>query len=152
MAGTEGACCWLCTFSSSQIAQRVTAEIVENAHSMSLETIAEQASLKIVEDVRAEYGESESLAGSAPAEVRRHITRHMLQANVALAVALRGLLDVSEQLRLQIHTVDEETGQHIIDAAQVRNYLAVTAQVAALYKLGDGARLLFARAERRDAP
>jgi hypothetical protein len=138
-------CCWLCTYSSSAVAQRVTAAIVENASVMALETIAEQASQSIVDDVRTEFGEAGDLAGSAPADVRRHVARHMLQANVALAVTLRGLLEVAEQLRGQIHTVDEETGQQIVDAAQVRNYLAVTAQVAGLYKLGDGARLLFAR-------
>ncbi len=140
----DGAC-WLCTFSSDEVARAASALIVENAHEMSVETLAEQASAHIVEGVRERYGEAGDLAGSSPAHVRRHVRHHVLHANVALAVTLRGLLEVGETLRRQIHTVDEETGQHIVDAAQVRNYLAVTAQVAGLYKLGDGARLLFAR-------
>jgi hypothetical protein len=143
----DGAC-WLCTFSSDEIAQTVSAMIVENAHMMSVETIAEQASAQIEEAVQTRYGEAGDLAGSSPAHVRRHVRNHVLHANVALAVTLRGLLEVSDQLRRQIRTVDEESGQTIIDAAQVSNYLAVTAQVAGLYKLGDGARLLFARRDK----
>lgn len=151
--GGEAACeCWLCSYSGSEVAQSVSATICDNSQGMCIEAMASQASALIREEVTNRYGPDANLEGTSPAAVQRHIKQHMLHANVALAVTLRGLLELSDELRRQIHTVDEETGQRIIDVAQVKNYLALTNQVAGLYKLGDGSKLLFSRsgAEKKE--
>ena len=143
--------CWLCVYNTDEVAQKVCALIAEHVPGMSVETVAAQASLLIAEEARRKYGAGAELQGHEPADVRRHITEHMLHANVTLACTLRQLLELAEQLRRQIHTVDEETGQRVIDAAQMKNYLALTNQIAAIYKLGDGAKLLFARRSETEA-
>lgn len=146
----EGAC-WLCVYATDEIAQEVNTLIAENAHCMGVETLAGQAELVISEGVRKKYGEAAAAAlqGHTARHVARHVRGHMLHASVVLGNTLRGLVELGDQLRQQIHTVDEETGQRVIDATQVKNYLAVTNQVANLYKLGQSERLLFSGRESR---
>jgi hypothetical protein len=137
--------CWLCTYATDDVAQRVSALIVENVHTMQVETIAAQATQVITEEARARYGADVALAGHTAADVRRHIRCHMLHAPVALACVLSDLRGLAAEVLQHVYTVDEETGLRALDTAQVRNYLALVGQTAAIYKMGDSGKLLFAR-------
>lgn len=137
--------CWLCAFATDDVAQRVSALIVDNVHAMQIETIAAQAAQLIADEARARYGADVALAGHTAADVRRHIRSHMLHAPVALACALRDLRGLTAEVRQHVYAVDEETGLRALDAAQVRSYLALVGQTAAIYKMGDSGKLLFAR-------
>ena len=125
--------CWMCVYNTNEVAQSVSTLIVEHVHSMNVDTISEQVSTIIETEIRSKYGDDVALEGCSPGDIRRHITEHMLHANVTLAVTLRRLLELSDQLRSQVHTVDEETGQTVVDAAHMRNYLAVTSQITNLH-------------------
>jgi hypothetical protein len=137
--------CWLCTYATDDVAQRVSALIVDNVHAMQIDTIAAQAALLIADEARKCYGADVVLSGHTTADVRRHIREHMLHAPVALACVLGDLRGLTAEVRQQVYTVDEETGVRALDSAQVRTYLALVSQTAAIYKMGDSGKLLFAR-------
>lgn len=135
--------CWLCKYASNEVALKATFLIVENVHAMDIDVMAQQISEIIALEARARFGDNVPLEGHDVESVRQHITQHMLHAPVALACTLRNLTGLAEQLRQQVYTVDEETGLRVLDAAQVKNYLAMVNQITTIYKLGDANRLLF---------
>eukprot|EP00961_Rhodomonas_salina_P297159 3936992-Rhodomonas_salina.1 len=143
--------CWMCIYSTDEVAQNVTSLIVENIHNMSVEVIAKQCSLLIQQEARKQYGPDTVLEGSSTAHITKHISSHMLHANVTLALAVHSLLELNTQLRKQIYTVDENTGDSVIDVAQLKNYLLTTNQITSIYKLGDANKLLFSKMNTGDA-
>lgn len=135
--------CWMCTYSTDEIAQQVTTLIVENIHAMTIPTIAQQACCIITSETKSKYG-IDMPQDVLQAEVQRHIKEHMLHANVTLAVTIQGLLELKQILRQRLQYVDEESGETVIDSSNIKNYLAVTNQIIGVYKTGDHNKLLFA--------
>ena len=91
--------CWLCKYATDEVAQRVSALIVDNVHAMRVETIAAQAAQLISDEARARYGADVELEGHTAADVRRHIRGHMLHAPVALACVLSDLRGLAAEVR-----------------------------------------------------
>lgn len=138
--------CWLCIYATHAAAHTVNALISEHIHSMSLETISNQCSLVIEEEIRRQNPcNANEVLGYAPRDIRRHITEHMLHPNVTLGLTLRRLVDMNEQLRQGVFSKDPETDQKVLDQSTLRNYLSVTSQITSIYKLGETGKLLFSR-------
>lgn len=136
--------CWMCVYSADPIAVQMTNIINDSVHCMSVEAIADQCSACIEGELAKRRIDADSVDGSfAPSALREHIERHMLHANVALVNVLRQLNSLNSALFKQIMSCSEHEG--VIDSKQVRDYLAVTAQITSIYKTGDGNRLLFSR-------
>lgn len=137
--------CWLCVYNDDEVAVRIVNLIIENIHSMSVDVIATQASLLIRQECEKQYGADVHLEGIDAADIKLHIEEHMLHANVCLAVTLKDLIGISKHLKKLIYSVDEESGNCCLDSAQLKNYSAIVNQIASIYKLGDGNKLLFSK-------
>lgn len=138
--------CWLCVYATDNAAGTVNALICEHIHCMALDTITKQCSQVIEQEIfRRNPCNGSDVTGFTPADVKRHITDHMLHPNVKLALTLRDLLRVNEQLRVGVFAKDDESDTTIVDQCTLKNYLAVTAQISAIYKVGESGRLLFSR-------
>jgi hypothetical protein len=112
---------------------------------MHIDVIAKQASLVLAQQIVKQYGNEGSLNGADEAAVKVHIKDHMLHANVALAVTLKDLLQLSRDISGALFVTDEESGHRSLDITQFKNYTMVINQITAIYKLGDGNKLLFSR-------
>lgn len=137
--------CWLCVYNDDEVAVKIVNLITENIHSMSVDVIAEQASILIKQECEKQYGTNINLQGTTAIDIKTHIEEHMLHANVCLAVTLKDLIGISKHLKKLIYSVDEETGNCSLDSAQLKNYSTVVNQIASIYKLGDGNKLLFSK-------
>jgi hypothetical protein len=135
--------CWLCQFATDTIACNVSALISDNIHTMSLDVIAEQCSSIIAQESANREVSEENAGGYDVDSVKEHILRHMLDANVTLANTLRQLLALNHTLHRQM--IKSSTDEGMIDSKQIRDYLAVTNQLACIYRIGEGNRLLFSR-------
>lgn len=138
--------CWLCIYSTDEIAHNINSLIHDNIHCMHIDVIAKQASLVLAQQIVKQYGSEGSLTGTDEASIKMHITDHMLHANVALAVTLKDLLQLSKDISCSLFTTDEDSGHRSLDTTQFKNYTMVINQITAIYKLGDGNKLLFSRA------
>lgn len=137
--------CWLCIYSTDEIAHSINSLIHDNIHCMHIDVIAKQASLVLAQQIVKQYGNEGSLNGADEAAVKVHIKDHMLHANVALAVTLKDLLQLSRDISGALFVTDEESGHRSLDITQFKNYTMVINQITAIYKLGDGNKLLFSR-------
>ncbi len=138
--------CWLCIYATDTASHTVNALINEHIHCMSLDTIAHQCSLIIEQDIqRRNPCNAAEVQGYAADDIRRHITEHMLNPHVTLALTLRNLVDLNEKLRQNVFSHDPETDATVLDQSSLKHYLAVTAQIASIYKIGEAGRMLFAR-------
>jgi hypothetical protein len=110
---------------------------------MDLDVIVSQAHEIIDTDVKNKYGSDTYITGHTDQDIKKHVTEHMLHANVRLALTLRHLMQLNQQLQQHMHSTDEETGHTILDANSMKHYLATTNQIIGIYKLGDCNKLLF---------
>lgn len=139
--------CWLCTYATDPLACQVTMLVNDNIHSMSPDVIAIQCSLCIEQELKRKGFESCNKESFSSKAVHFHITNHMLHANVVMSNVLRQLMNVNGVLYKQIMaTADPGSGADgTIDSRQIRDYLAVTSQITAVYKTGEANKLLFAQ-------
>jgi hypothetical protein len=137
----------MCVFATDPVATAVSSLVIDHMHAMSTDVIAGQAS----DLIDKELSKRNIVAGTinkdmySTAQIKRHISEHMLHPNVTLAVQLRHLLELSEKMRSQIYCNDEETNETVLDTQQLKNYLALTNQISSVYKLGENNKLLFSR-------
>jgi hypothetical protein len=136
--------CWLCTFASEPTAMNITNAIQENIVCTDVEIIAKQCQQAISQFMESLQCNTQNPNSYSIAQICKHINQHMLQPNITLALTLRNLKSVSDRLRSQLCTVNDE-GDAIVDSTQVKNYLLVVSQITNIYKLGETQKLLFAR-------
>lgn len=140
---TSAHACWLCSYASDPVAEHVCQIITSSVHTMSADVMAEQASELIKGQL--ERKGLRDVPGCEPSDVRRHIQNHMMHANVALGSTLRNLVSLNNILYRHIVNSAEGEESTGIDSRQLRDYLAVTSQITAIYKVGESNKLLFAQ-------
>lgn len=128
--------CWLCEYNDDPVAKGIRKFISEQAGTMGPELMAER-----VHDVLVE--KCPMYEGIGLEEVREHIMVHTLCPNVRVACILRSLLRIADKLESVSTSVDQETGQTVVDAKNVQVYLKVVSEVMQMYRTGEVSKLRF---------
>ena len=130
--------CWLCTFQGEPLGKKLNEFIVKHIGLMDMHCISQQVSdFLILNEPQAE--------GAAKDHVYLHISTHMLNPKVRMAVMLRQLLDFSSLLQTSL--VVTEGGLTTFDKANAELYLKVINQIMTLYK-ADTHGMLFSDEEK----
>ncbi len=137
--------CWLCEYSDDPIARGVARYISDQAVTMSPEIMAERVHEMLVERCPMHDG-----AGIGLDEVREHIQLHTLEPSVRVACAMRSLLKLSDKLESITMSVDENTGQTVVDAKNVSVYLKVISEVMQMYRAGELSKLAFSSQKNQE--
>jgi hypothetical protein len=79
--------------------------------------------------------------GASTSDIEKHISEHILHPSVKIPEVIRELDGMRRLLRSSITTTDPETGDRVIDTANVSLYLKVIREINQVYKMGDTAKL-----------
>ena len=129
--------CWLCEYSDDPVARGLTKFISEQAVTMGPELMAERVHEALVE--RCPMADGIGLD-----EVREHILVHTLCPAVRVSCLMRSMLKLVDKLEGVTHSVDQETGQTVVDPKNVTVYLKVVSELLQMYRTGEVNRLMFA--------
>ena len=130
--------CWLCEYSDDPVARGLTKFISEQAVMMGPELMAERVHEALIE-------KCPMADGIGLDEVREHIMVHTLCPNVRVACIMRSLLRLTDKLEGITTSVDQETGQTVVEARNVTVYLKVISEVMQMYRTGEVGKLLFSQ-------
>jgi hypothetical protein len=130
--------CWLCEYSDDPVARGLTKFISEQAVTMGPELMAERVHEALIE-------KCPMADGIGLDEVREHIMVHTLCPNVRVACIMRSLLRLTDKLEGITTSVDQETGQTVVEARNVTVYLKVISEVMQMYRTGEVGKLLFSQ-------
>jgi hypothetical protein len=130
--------CWLCEYSDDPVARGLTKFISEQAVTMGPELMAERVHEALID-------KCPMAEGIGLDEVREHIMVHTLCPNVRVACIMRSLLRLTDKLESITTSVDNETGQTVVEAKNVSVYLKVISEVMQMYRTGEVSKLLFSQ-------
>lgn len=158
--------CFLCDYSTNPEVKFVSGFIADNVANMDIVLMAEQISEYVCtqrpELLQQEDGQDcavggdddenrvhekkrrKKLLGIDPETVCRHIRLHMLSPSVRIADLMRHLLKLCDNLRKNLEKVDPDTGESVVDRANVDTYLKVVTKVLDMYKMSETSKMLFA--------
>lgn len=128
--------CWLCEYSDDPVAKSMRKYVSEQAGTMGPELMAERVHEALVENCPMSEGIGLD-------EVREHIMVHTLCPNVRVACILRSLLRLVDKLESVSTSVDQATGQTVVEAKNVNVYLKVVSEVMQMYRTGEVNKLRF---------
>jgi hypothetical protein len=128
--------CWLCEYSDDPVARSLRKFVSEQAGTMGPELMAERVHEALVD-------KCPMSEGIGLDEVREHIMVHTLCPNVRVACILRSLLRLADKLETVSTSVDENTGQTVVEAKNVQVYLKVISEVMQMYRTGEVNKLRF---------
>lgn len=81
-------------------------------------------------------------SNSTAAQIRLHITEHMLHPRVKLALQLQEMSKMQKEITKCCVVSDAETGERTVNPQAMRVYLTLCSQVSSLYKVGED-KLIF---------
>jgi hypothetical protein len=126
--------CWLCEFQGNRVTNEIIRFIMDGIPHMSLEALVTQSKF-LLDNVCAE-------SNTTPAQIRRHITDHMLHPRIKLALQLQEMSKMQKDVKKCCVVNDVESGEHTVNPQAMRVYLTLCSQVSALYKVGED-KLIF---------
>jgi hypothetical protein len=125
--------CWLCRFNSSADAKTAQSFITENAGAMTPHEMAAD----LTRDLNVIH------PGCIDEDAcHTHIMEHSLNPSLQMALMLRSLLRLRDDVQKNLRHVDEE-GNTTVDPKLVETYLKVQNQIMTLYKTNEVNKLLF---------
>jgi hypothetical protein len=127
--------CWLCLYSHSTDAKMFSQFVVDNVGCASMISIAQQIS----EDLQERHPDAE---GTSINNILQHIESHSLHPVCKMAVMLRSLLRLTEDLQHNMRKHDED-GNLIMDPKLIEMFLKTQTQIMSIYKTVETNRLLF---------
>ena len=130
--------CWLCENHAHPEAIKMEEFIVQRAHSVAPEAMANS----IVKHLLDKFEFTEGWVPITEGEVLLHLQRHMLHPQVRVAHMLRNLVDLSENIREVVSTRSEEDTP-LVDVRAAALYLKSVSEVMQLYRAADTSKLLF---------
>lgn len=134
--------CFLCAYSVHPVAQNVCTLINENIHMIQPTVLALQCSELLARDLRTNSDTQHITEGFSHADVVAHMQSHMTHANVVLSGTVRELVEIKTKLCDSLYSVDED-GCKTIDMERVRHVIAISKQLASMYKSCESGKLLF---------
>ena len=128
------AVCWLCTYQGNRTTNEVLRFVMDGIPHMALDSLVTQSKF-ILDNVEPE-------SNATTAEIKKHITEHMLHPRVKLALQLHELTKMQKDVSKCCVVNDVETGERTVNPQAMRVYLTLSSQVSALYKVGED-KLIF---------
>ena len=129
--------CWMCVYQSDDEAKRLMEFIVRSVGYIDVFNVSAQVSAFIhtrYQGATDAQGNVVTLEGAAPADVERHICKHILHPRVRIAVIIKDLLEFLDHLHKNLIVEDVSTGLTAVDKGNVDLYLKVISQITTLYK------------------
>jgi hypothetical protein len=130
--------CYLCFFAEEPVCIQYVKYITNECQRCCRKQIAQQIATDI--ETRETRNGNEP-QGASVSDIEKHISEHMLHPNVKVPEIIRELDGMRRLLRSSITTTDPETGDRVIDTANVTLYLKVIRELHQVYKMGDTAKL-----------
>jgi hypothetical protein len=121
--------CWLCEYQGNRTTNEVIRFIMEGIPHMALETLVKQS--KYLLD-RVDVG-----SNCSTAQIKRHVTLHMLHPRVKLALQLQEMAKLQQEIIKCCVVDDAESGGKTVNPQAMRVYLTLCSQVAGVYKMGE---------------
>jgi len=121
--------CWLCRYQANRTTNEVVRFIMDAVPHMALDALVEQSKY-ILDKV-----DQESCCSLA--QVRKHITEHMLHPRVKLALQLQDMARMQQEVSKCCVVSDVETGEKTVNTQAMRVYLTLCNQVVGVYKVGE---------------
>ena len=131
---SDMATCWLCQNVEGELALGIARFMTENACTVPPEGMCRMVSESILK-------REPEARGARVADVRLHMSEHMLAPGYCVPRLLRQLLDLADKLHA-VSVVQGEDGT-TIENRSVQNYLKVVSEVMSIYKSGDPSKLAF---------
>lgn len=130
--------CYLCFYAEEEVCIQYAKHIMSESQRCCKKQIAHQ----IAKDIEArEIANGNIVQGASASDVERHISEHVLHPSVKVPEIIRELDGMRRLLRSSITSTDPETGERVIDSANVSLYLKVIRELNQVYKMGDPAKL-----------
>lgn len=127
--------CWLCDYCMNELACTLNTFIDEKIAQIYLPNLCDQ----IHEVIHEAYP---GAIGASTNDISKHITLHMINANVKISSTIRTMSGISDAIRQNIFKRDEEAGNVVLDKVSAELYLKFVNQIITLYKV-DGSKSLF---------
>jgi hypothetical protein len=121
--------CWLCEYQGNRTTNEVVRFIMDGIPHMSLESLVEQTKFLL--------DEVNPGSDATSAEIKKHITQHMLHPRVKLALQMQEMSRMQRQVGKCCISADVETGEQTINPQAMRVYLTLCSQISGVYKLGE---------------
>jgi hypothetical protein len=126
--------CWLCLYQGNRTTNEVMRFVVDGIAHMSLDSLVEQSKFLL------DHVEPDS--NSTVAEIRRHITCHVLNPKIKVALQLLELSKMQKEVSKCCVVSDAETGEKTVNTQAMRVYLTMCSQISSMYKIGED-KLIF---------
>jgi len=136
------ASCFLCRFSAHKDSIEMNQFIEENIGSMHLETLAQEVHQELLNRSQSQTQMVDELDSIHPVMVREHICSHTLNPVIRMGIMLRGLLDLDDKMKNDLHKLDAQGQSLGLDPKMIEAYLRLQNQVVNLYKC-DPNRMMF---------
>ena len=134
--------CFLCRFNSHKDAVEMHQFIEENIGVMHLDTLSHEVHLELVNRCQGSSMMNEFMDTMHPSVVREHIASHTLNPVIRMGIMLRGLLDLVNKMKNDLHKLDAQGQSLGLDPKMIEAYLRLQTQVVNLYKC-DPNRMMF---------
>ena len=121
--------CWLCEYQGNRTTNEVIRFIMDGIPHMSLGSLVEQSKF-LLDQVNVG-------SNATSAEIKKHITEHMLHPRVKLALQMQEMSRMQRQVGKCCISADVETGEQTINPQAMRVYLTLCSQISGVYKLGE---------------
>jgi hypothetical protein len=134
--------CFLCRFNTHKDAVDMHQFIEENIGLMHLDTLSNEVHLELMNRCQGSSMMNEFVDGMHPVVVREHISSHTLNPVIRMGIMLRGLLDLDNKMKNDLHKLDAQGQSLGLDPKMIEAYLRLQTQVVNLYKC-DPNRMMF---------
>jgi hypothetical protein len=121
--------CWLCRYQANRTTNEVIRFIMDAVPHMALDALVEQSKYFL--------DQVDKASCCSFAQVRRHITEHMLHPRVKLALQLQDMARMQQEVGKCCVVNDVESGEKTINTQAMRVYMTLCSQVVGVYKLGE---------------
>ena len=121
--------CWLCRYQANRTTNEVIRFIMDAVPHMALDALVEQSKYFL--------DQVDKASCCSFAQIRRHITEHMLHPRVKLALQLHDMTRMQQEVGKCCVVNDVESGEKTVNTQAMRVYMTLCNQVVGVYKLGE---------------
>ena len=121
--------CWLCEYQGNRTTNEVVRFILDGIAHMSIDSLVAQSVYLL--------GQVEPTSNPDIAQIKRHITEHMLHPRVKFALQLHEITRMQKEIAKCVTAVDVESCERTVNPAAMRVYLTLCSQLTSVYKTGE---------------
>ncbi|KAJ1486213.1 hypothetical protein T484DRAFT_1745712 [Baffinella frigidus] len=125
---------WLCHYQGNRATSEVVRLIMDSVTHISLDSLVEHCKY-LLDNLDAD-------SNASKAEIKRHISCHMLCPRVKLAMQIQDMCKMQKDVAKCCVVHDVESGERTVNTQAMRVYLSLGAQVTGAYKTSEE-KLLF---------